>query len=103
MAMCLGIPGEVVELVEDNDQLVLVDVLGVQRHINLGMLEEPDLRTGDWILIHMGFAMDKISKNAATEALAGLELMGQALPDEPSPDWRPDGAEQLPRDTAKSA
>lgn len=101
--MCLGIPGEVVELVEDNDQLVLVDVLGVQRHVNLGMLEEPDLQTGDWILIHMGFAMDKISKDAAAEALSGLERMGQALPDEPVPVRRPDDVERLPRDTAKSA
>lgn len=76
--MCLGIPGEVVELVPDNDQLALVDVLGVRRQVNLGMLEE-ELAPGDWVLIHLGFAMDKIDHSQAARALAGLELVGQPL------------------------
>lgn len=82
--MCLGIPGEVVQLVADNDQLALIDVLGVQRHINIGMLEGVVLQPGDWVLIHMGMAMDKIGTQEAEGALAGLELMGQSRPEHPA-------------------
>lgn len=74
--MCLGIPGEVVGLVEDNDQLALVDVLGVRRHVNIGMLEGQHLRPGDWVLMHVGFALDKIGPEDAARALAGLEMLG---------------------------
>ena len=75
--MCLGIPGRVVEMVEGYaDQLALVDVLGKQRRINVGMLEDEQVTPGDWILIHMGFAMERIDEAAAQEALAGLRMMG---------------------------
>jgi hydrogenase assembly chaperone HypC/HupF len=81
--MCLGIPGLVVEVLADyDDQLALVDVQGVRRRINLGLLE-PDqeaVNPGDWILIHMGFALERIDEVAAKEALASLELMGRAAP-----------------------
>jgi len=80
--MCLGIPGRVVEMVEGYaDQLALVDVLGKQRRINIGMLEHEQVTPGDWILIHMGFAMERIDEVAAQEALAGLQMMGSG-PDE---------------------
>ena len=61
-------------------QLALVDVHGAARRINLGMLEPRPAgpsRAGDWVLIHMGFAMERISEAEAREALAGLELMGR--------------------------
>jgi hydrogenase expression/formation protein HypC len=58
--------------------LALVDVLGAQRPINLGMLEDMDLTPGQWVLIHMGFALEVIDETKADEALAGLEMMGQA-------------------------
>jgi hydrogenase assembly chaperone HypC/HupF len=75
--MCLGIPGRVVELVEGYaDQLALVDVQGKERRINIGILEDEDLSPGDWILIHMGFAMERIDEATAREALAGLRMMG---------------------------
>jgi hydrogenase assembly chaperone HypC/HupF len=81
--MCLGIPGQVVEVLADyDDQLALVDVQGAQRRINLGLLE-PDqvaLNPGDWVLIHMGFALERIDETEAKEALAGLELMGRPAP-----------------------
>ncbi len=77
--MCLGIPGRVVEMVEGYaDQLALIDVLGKERRINIGMLEDEQVSPGDWILIHMGFAMERIDETKADEALAGLEMMGQA-------------------------
>jgi hydrogenase expression/formation protein HypC len=79
--MCLGIPGQVVEKVEGyGGQLALVDVVGVQRRINLGMLDDDDqarLSPGDWVLIHMGFALERIDSDGAEQALAGLELMGR--------------------------
>ena len=81
--MCLAIPGEVVALVPDtNDQLALVDVVGVKRRINIGLLAPGEVRVGDWVLIHVGFAMSKVDQAEAAEALAMLELMGQAFTDE---------------------
>ncbi len=79
--MCLGIPGQVVEVLEGYaGQLALVDVQGAKRKVNIGMLEEDEqhLSPGDWIVIHMGFAMERVDAAAAEEALQGLELMGRA-------------------------
>lgn len=75
--MCLGIPGRVVELVDGfDDQLALVDVETVVRQVNVGMLDAPPA-PGDWVLIHMGFAMELIDEAAARQAMEGLELMGR--------------------------
>jgi hydrogenase maturation protein HypF len=74
--MCLGIPGQVVGMAEGFEgQVALVDVEGAQRRVNVGMLEEPP-SSGDWVLIHMGFAMEVIDEVAARTALSGLQLMG---------------------------
>ena len=76
--MCLGIPGRVVELVAGyGDQLALVDVVGARRRVNIGMLEDEPPQPGDWVLIHMGFAVEMIDEAGARAALAGLELMGR--------------------------
>jgi hydrogenase expression/formation protein HypC len=78
--MCLGIPGQVIEMLEGyGGQLALVDVSGAQRKINIGMLEldQQDLAPGDWVLIHMGFALERVDEAEAREALSGLELMGR--------------------------
>lgn len=60
-------------------QLALVDVSGAQRKINIGMLEldQQHIAPGDWVLIHMGFALERIDEAEAREALSGLELMGR--------------------------
>ena len=82
--MCLGIPGQVVEVLDGNAGLLaLVDVLGAQRPINLGMLEDPAVEPGQWVLIHMGFALELIDEAQAREARAGLELMGNSLEQPP--------------------
>ena len=74
--MCLGIPGRVVEMVDGYaDQLALVDVVGAERRINIGMLDAPP-RPGDWVLIHMGFALEVVDEEDAARALAGLEMLG---------------------------
>jgi hydrogenase expression/formation protein HypC len=79
--MCLGIPGQVAELLA-NDQLAKVDVAGVKRTVNIGLLEDENLVPGDWVLIHVGFAMSKIDETEAELALASLQMMGQAYADE---------------------
>ena len=76
--MCLGIPGQVVERVAGyGDQLALVDVVGARRRVNVGLLEDEVLEPGDWVLIHVGFAVEKVDEAAARAALDGLELMGR--------------------------
>jgi hydrogenase expression/formation protein HypC len=85
--MCLGIPGQVVAFVDTNDQLARVDVAGVTRVINIGLLEDEGLQLGDWVLIHVGFAMSKIDEEEASLALASLKLMGQAYGDELDAFW----------------
>lgn len=78
--MCLGIPGQVVELVEGfGNQLALVDVEGVARRINIGLLDEGSVEAGDWILIHMGMAMEKVDPEKAAVARSGLELLGRGV------------------------
>ncbi len=80
--MCLGIPGEIVELMEDRPDLAKVDVSGVRRAINIGLLENEKLEPGDWVLIHVGFALSKIDEDEAKAALDFLEGIGQAYADE---------------------
>jgi hydrogenase expression/formation protein HypC len=80
--MCLGIPGQVVELMAEHPDLARVDVSGVKRAINIGLLAEEKVVPGDWVLIHVGFAMSKVDQHEAAEALRMLELMGQAFTDE---------------------
>ena len=82
--MCLGIPGQVIEMVQGHGgQLALVDVSGAARKINIGMLEpdQQDLAPGDWVLIHMGFAVERVDAAEAEQAMRGLELMGRPRDD----------------------
>lgn len=77
--MCLGIPGQVIELVEGyGGQLALVDVAGVPRKINIGLLDDGPPEPGSWVLIHMGFALERVDAAGAEQAMGGLELMGRA-------------------------
>jgi hydrogenase expression/formation protein HypC len=80
--MCLGIPGQVVRMLDGyNDQVALVDVVGEHRKVNVGMLPEETFAPGDWVIIHMGFVVEKTDKAGAEEAMAGLELMGSGRSD----------------------
>ncbi len=81
--MCLAIPGQIVEFLDGtNDQLALVDVVGVKRKINVGLMEDVALDVGDYVLIHVGFAMSKVDEQEAALALSMLEMMGQSFTDE---------------------
>ena len=80
--MCLGIPGQIVELLAGDEQLARVEVTGVRRTINVGLLEDEGVAVGDWVLIHVGFAMSKIDEEEAATALSSLRMMGQGYDDE---------------------
>jgi hydrogenase expression/formation protein HypC len=84
--MCLGIPGRVVGMVEGyGDQLAMVDVEGAQRKVNIGMLEDQRMIPGEWVLIHMGFVVERVDAAGAEQAMAGLELMGRPRDRRPVP------------------
>jgi hydrogenase expression/formation protein HypC len=78
--MCLAIPGRVVEIVDEQALLAKVDVSGVIRNVNVGLLE--DVRPDDWVLIHVGFALSKIDEEEAQATLALLAQMGEAYEQE---------------------
>jgi hydrogenase expression/formation protein HypC len=80
--MCLGIPGEVIEFLPDQPDLARVNVSGAKRVINIGLLSGEELKPGDWVLIHVGFALSKIDEAEAAAALEFLESIGQAYEDE---------------------
>ena len=80
--MCLGIPGEVLSIRTDQPDLAMVDVSGVRRAINIGLLADEAVVPGDWVLIHVGFALSKIDEDEAKAALDFLAGMGQAYEDE---------------------
>jgi hydrogenase expression/formation protein HypC len=66
-------------------QLALVDVAGEHRKVNIGMLQEETFDPGDWVIIHMGFAVEKTDKAGADAAMAGLRMMGSGEDQEASP------------------
>jgi len=83
LTVCLAIPGQIVEFLPGNsDQLALVDVVGVKRKINIGLMEDVGLKIGDYVLIHVGFAMSKVDEREAAEALSMLEMMGETFTEE---------------------
>ena len=75
--MCLAIPGKIVEISSDNTDSALVDVVGVRRKIDLGLLQDDKPAPGDWVLIHVGFAMSKISELDALDQMNTLRALGE--------------------------
>jgi hydrogenase expression/formation protein HypC len=80
--MCLGIPGRVVEFVGETRQLARVDVSGVKRTINVGLVAPEGLVEGDWVLIHVGFALSKIDEAEAKRTTEFLITLGGAYDEE---------------------
>ena len=76
--MCLAIPGRVIELVDEVNRIATVDVAGVRRNVSVGLLdpEGDGAEPGDWVLIHVGFAMSKVDEREAQATLRLLEGMG---------------------------
>jgi hydrogenase expression/formation protein HypC len=97
--MCLGIPGQIVRLDDAEAMLATVDVCGVRRLINLCCIVARDhpfeACLGDWVLVHVGFAMSRIDEEAARQTLALLDELGErreeqamfAADDTPPADW----------------
>jgi hydrogenase expression/formation protein HypC len=80
--MCLGIPGQVVELTDAEQHLAKVAVNGVQRVISVRLLAEEGLVEGDWVLVHVGFALARIDEAEARLTLDQIAKMGEAYANE---------------------
>jgi hydrogenase expression/formation protein HypC len=77
--MCLAIPGQIIEVVDPGNRLAKVDVAGVQRTVNIGLMDADGdgVGTGDWVLIHVGFAISQVDEAEALETRRQLERMGE--------------------------
>ena len=80
--MCLGIPGQIVEIVDVGKKLAKVDVSGVKRQVNIACIVDEDHSVescvGEWVLVHVGFAMSRINEDEAKKTLALLIELGEA-------------------------
>ena len=77
--MCLAIPGQVIEIVDDENRLAKVEVAGVRRSVNIGLLDAEDgggVGPGDWVLIHVGFAISQVDEEEARATHDLLVRMG---------------------------
>jgi hydrogenase expression/formation protein HypC len=75
--MCLAIPAKIVELFPEEQNRALIEVAGVRRHVDTGLLADDPPKTGDWVLIHVGFAMSKISEEQALDQIQTLTMLGE--------------------------
>ncbi len=80
--MCLGVPGQIVEFLDTTHHLARAEISGVRRAINVGLLVPDGLDVGDWVLIHVGFALAKIDEDEARRTLAFLEELGSDFAEE---------------------
>jgi len=80
--MCLGVPGQIVEFLDPTHHLARAEISGVRRAINVGLLVPDGLDVGDWVLIHVGFALAKIDEVEARRTLAFLEQLGSDFAEE---------------------
>src|ERR1700730_10703784 len=76
--VCLAIPGKIIEIDSRNPLQAVVDVVGVRRKVDLGLLQDDPPVPGDWVLIHVGFAMSKISEADAADQMQTLRMLGEA-------------------------
>ena len=80
--MCLAIPGQIVEIVDAENHIAKVDVSGVRRNINISLVEPDGTGLGDWVLVHVGFALSQIDEDQAVETLRFLEALGSDYEEE---------------------
>src|SRR5437899_11378945 len=79
--MCLGIPGQIVDIVDDENSIAKVIVSGVKRNVSVALVRPDGIGPGDWVLIHVGFAMSKIDEVEAQETMKALNSMGEVFTD----------------------
>ena len=75
--MCLAIPAKIVEILEANGTQATVEIAGVRRKVDLGLLQDDMPNPGDWVLVHVGFAMSKISEQDALDQMNTLKMLGE--------------------------
>ena len=80
--MCLGIPGQIIEIVDETFQIAKVEVSGVKRGVSIALLSSEGVAPGDWVLIHVGFAMSKINESEAEATFKALQGMAEVYTDE---------------------
>jgi len=80
--MCLGIPGEVVEIIDADAGLATVEVGGVRRAISIQLLADDPVAVGDWVLVHVGFALSKVDEDEAAATIEAIKRLGQPYEDE---------------------
>jgi hydrogenase expression/formation protein HypC len=81
--MCLGIPGQIIEITDQNNKLAIVNVAGVKRQINIACIVDDQHPSesciGDWVLVHVGFAMNRINEQEAKETLQILQEIAEIM------------------------
>ncbi|MBK8901662.1 MAG: HypC/HybG/HupF family hydrogenase formation chaperone [Anaerolineaceae bacterium] len=80
--MCLGIPGQIIEMVDETNDIARVEVSGVRRNVSVALVRPDGIGLGDWVLVHVGFAMSKIDEVEAQETLEMLRQLGEAYEEE---------------------
>ena len=80
--MCLGIPGQILEIVDNENSIAKVDVSGVRRNVSVALVRPEGIAVGDWVLIHVGFAMSKIDEEDAERTLSFIKELGSVYDDE---------------------
>lgn len=80
--MCLGIPGQIVEIVDEMNDIARVEVSGVRRNVSVALVRPDGIGPGDWVLVHVGFAMSKIDEAEAQETLRMLHALGDVYREE---------------------
>ena len=96
--MCLAIPAQVIELLDDKQQFAMVDVMGVRRRANIELLRDDPPNVGDWVLIHVGFAMSKISAEYAEDQLSLLSMLGETAEATDEAEGYESGADDIARE-----
>lgn len=101
--MCLAIPGQIEAFVDEDKHFARADISGVKRQVNVDLLKDEGLEAGDWVLIHVGFAMGKISEEQAREQLEMLALLGEAARSEEEARGYSFNADEIEGDRDKKA
>jgi len=96
--MCLGIAGQIIEFLPESRELARANVFGAERVVNVGLVENEGLEPGDWVLIHVGFAIAKMDESEAKASMAFLQGMGEAFTNEMAAAWDRENDENESKD-----
>jgi hydrogenase expression/formation protein HypC len=96
--MCLGIAGQIIEILQEPRDLARANVFGAERVVNVGLVENEGLNPGDWVLIHVGFAIAKMDEGEAKASMAFLQGMGEAFTHEIAAAWDKESNENKSED-----